>query len=68
MPKKKPPRLSEEFRRLVREADMLPIEIARRVGINRSTLSKFLKGEQFLHVDTMDAIAELLGLQLTKRS
>lgn len=68
MPKKKPPRLSEEFRRLVRESDMLPIEIARRVGINRSTLSKFLKGEQFLRVDVMDAIAELLGLQVTKRS
>lgn len=67
MPKHKHPRLSDELRRYVRESDMLPIEIARRVGVNRSILSKFLKGERFLHVDTMDAIAELLELQLTKR-
>ena len=67
MPKNKHPSLSEEFRRFVRESELRPIEIARRIGVDRSVLSKFLAGDQFLHVETMDAIAALLDLQLTKR-
>lgn len=60
--------LLDQLRQHVRESDMLPIEIARRIGVSRSSLSKFLAGDASLRPANLDALAELLELKLCKRN
>lgn len=50
------------------EASGLPLaELQRRTGVDRSQLSRFLRGERSLTVRSMDALATELGLRLVYR-
>ncbi len=47
-------------------ADISQYELARRVGLDKSVLSRFMHGKSGLSVQNIDLIAEVLGLGLTK--
>lgn len=61
---KKPKAFSEQLRDIVRECGVPPAEIARRTGIDKSTLSRFLSGERGLPMATLDSLAEFLRLEV----
>ena len=46
---------------------MTRYEIAKRTGVSQSTLSRFVLGQASLTLEKLDALAGLLGLELTVR-
>jgi len=42
-------------------------EIAKRSGVSEATLSRFVNGQQGLSTDTLDKLANVLGLELVAR-
>lgn len=42
-------------------------ELERRAGVDRASLSRFLRGERGLTLDTVDLLAPVLGLRLRAR-
>lgn len=42
-------------------------EIGRRSGVNHASLTRFVNGDRGLSVQSINALAKALGLQLTKR-
>lgn len=63
------PKISQQLRQAIRGADMSLNRMARETGVAASVLSRFLRGEQGITMDTADMLASYLGLNLlpTKR-
>lgn len=59
-------KLSDQLRREIEKADISQYELARRVGLDKSVLSRFMHGKSGLSVQNIDLIAEELGLELRK--
>lgn len=59
----KPP-ISEQLRRAIEQSGMSRYRISRETGINESVLSRFIRGETGLTLETVDTICELLGARL----
>ncbi len=59
--------LTERVRKAIEESGMTRYEIARRTGVQESTLSRFMSGKASLTLDTLDMLAKELGLELTVR-
>jgi transcriptional regulator with XRE-family HTH domain len=57
--------IDEAIRKAIESSELTPFEIARRAGIARSQLSRFLSGERGLSVATVEQLAECLGLEIT---
>ena len=55
---------SDELRRAVEQSGMTRYEIYKRTGIDQSVLSKFVRGQRGLSMDTVDVLCECLGLRL----
>ena len=66
MAKSKP--LSEQLRDAVRNADVTRYRIAQDTGITEGQLCRFVHGQSRLTLDTIDVLAEYLGLELVQRS
>jgi transcriptional regulator with XRE-family HTH domain len=49
----------------VRASDQSPGAIAKGAGVARSQLSRLLSGERGLNTDTIERLAEYLGLRIT---
>lgn len=56
--------VSERLRRAIEQSDMTQYRIAQGSGISPAVLSRFVRGERGLHIETVDALAELLELEL----
>jgi Cro/C1-type HTH DNA-binding domain len=67
MGKKRSLPLSDQLRRTMDECGMTRYRIAQETGINESHLSKFYRGERGLSMESLDAIGELLDLEITFR-
>jgi plasmid maintenance system antidote protein VapI len=65
MAKRKP--LSEQLRDAVRKADVSRYRISQETGITEGQLCRFVHGESGLTLDTIDILAEYLGLELVQR-
>lgn len=59
--------LADQLREYARKCSLRPAEICRQTGIKPSLMSQFLGGHKFLGVENMNALAEVLGLELTER-
>ena len=57
--------ITDDLRKIIKERELSPFAIAAAAGVSPSTITRFLKGERSLKVDTLDALAEVLGLRLT---
>lgn len=63
-----PDTLTSVLRTAIRESDATLASIARKTGVERSSLSRFVRERQSLRLDAADRIAELVCFQLTKIS
>jgi transcriptional regulator with XRE-family HTH domain len=52
------------LRRAIRDSDLSQAEIARRIGVSRSLVCTFVSGDKGMAVETLDALADVLGLRL----
>ena len=55
---------SEQLREVIRECGIMPADIARQTGIDKSTLSRFLSGERGLPMTTIDSLFEFLQIEV----
>ena len=54
----------EQLRREIRRSGLSAYAIAKKTGIQQSQLSRFMSGERGLSLEGIDAVCELIGLQL----
>jgi len=59
--------VSDQIRRLVDASGMSRYRIAQITGIDQSALSRFMSGERGLSSTALDALGELLDLQVVVR-
>jgi len=58
-------KLTDAIRAAVKASDQTPYAIAKGAGVARSQLSRLLSGESGMTVDTIERLADYLGLQIT---
>lgn len=67
MAKRAPRLLSDQVRQAIRDADCSRYAIWQATGIDQAVLSKFLKGERGMSLESLDKIAEFLNLEIAVR-
>ena len=60
-------KLSEQVRRAVDESGMSRYAICKAIGMHESVMSRFMTGKGGLQMDSLDALADLLGLDVVAR-
>jgi transcriptional regulator with XRE-family HTH domain len=66
MPKKKRKPLSDELREAVEQSGLSRYSICQQTGIDQGTMSKFMAGARGLSIESIDTLADLLGLHICK--
>jgi DNA transposition AAA+ family ATPase len=56
--------LSDELRQAIERSGVSRYSIWQQTGIDQGSLSKFMDGERGLSIESIDQIAELLGLHI----
>lgn len=59
---------SDELRSLIETSGMTRYELAKLSGVQQSALGRFMRSERGLTTDSVDRLAEALGLELRRRS
>jgi transcriptional regulator with XRE-family HTH domain len=59
--------ISEQLREAILEAPITRYEISKRSGVGESSLSRFIHGRQSLTLSSIDAIGDVLELQVVVR-
>lgn len=57
--------LTDAIRKAVNASGETPYAIAKGAGVNRSQLSRLLSGERGLNSETIEKLADYLGLRIT---
>jgi plasmid maintenance system antidote protein VapI len=57
-------RISETLRQAVRDSGLPLQQIAEAAGVERASLSRFIRGQRTLRLDMADRLAAYFGLQL----
>jgi transcriptional regulator with XRE-family HTH domain len=65
--KKKKLPFSEQLKTAIRASELSQYRIAQESGIARSSLSQFMTGKRSMSLANVDAILEVLDLELTPR-
>lgn len=60
-------RLSDQVRAAVAASGMTRYAICKAIGFPESSMSRFMSGRSGLSMDTLDRLAELLGLTIVAR-
>ena len=69
MPKKKQRQsLSDELRQAVERSGVSRYSIWQQTGIDQGSLSKFMDGERGLALESIDKLADLLGLHICTKA
>lgn len=58
------PKLSDQVRQAVSDCGVSQYAIAQEIGIDRSTLSRFMRGERGLRLTELDTLAAYLRLEV----
>jgi len=61
---KRLPKLSDQVRQAITDCGVTQFQIARDTGIDRSTLSRFMRAERGLPMTTLDTLAAYLQLEV----
>lgn len=61
----KPP-MSDVLRKAIAESGLSLLKIATDTGVQRASISRFVRGERSLRLDKADKLAAYLGLSLTE--
>ncbi len=59
--------ISEQLRQILADCGLSQYEIAKRSGVDKGALSRFAHGQSGLTTETLDRLAEVLGLELVAR-
>ncbi len=65
---KKRIRFSDQIRRAVDSSGLSRYRICKDAGIDQATFSRFMTGKVGLSIPTLDALADVLGLNITTRA
>lgn len=65
--KKKRTKLDDQIRQAIQESGLTLYAISERTGINYAALHRFVHRKVDARISSVDKLAELLGLTLTKR-
>ncbi len=57
-------RIAEQIRTAIDESNLTPSEIARRSGIDKSIISRFMSGKGGLTLESIEKLAPVLGLRI----
>ncbi len=57
--------LTDAIRKAIKDSDQTPYAIAKGAKVARSQLSRLLSGESGMTVDTIERLADYLGLRIT---
>ena len=63
--RKKTESFSDQLRRAVEQSEHSQYTICRKTGIDKSVLSKFVRGLRGMSLDSVDTLCQYLGLRLT---
>ncbi|MDM8005326.1 MAG: helix-turn-helix transcriptional regulator [Phycisphaerae bacterium] len=64
---KKRPKFSDQIRELVETSGYTRAEISRQTDIDQATLSRFVNRERGLPMNTLDVLADFLGLEVVRK-
>ncbi len=59
--------IGEQLKRAIREGKFSQAELARESGLSEAQISRFLKGERGLSLDSIDKMMDVLGLEILIR-
>jgi transcriptional regulator with XRE-family HTH domain len=59
-----PKTFTDRIRQAIRSGPYSQADVARKLGLTRGAITRFLKGDTFLSERTLDALANLYGFQL----
>ena len=57
----------EQIREALQNSGRSLRELARTLDVNHSQLSRFARGERGLALETLDKLADVLGIEITKK-
>jgi transcriptional regulator with XRE-family HTH domain len=60
-------KLSDQIRRAVDASGLSRYRISKELGVAESTMSRFMSGQGGLSMENLDALADLLDLDITTR-
>ena len=63
--RKKKELFSDQLRRAIEQSEHSLNTIGRETGVDKSVLSKFIRGLRGMSLESVDALVEFLGLRLT---
>ena len=61
---KRKPGVSEQLRQAIKTSQYSRYRIWMETGVSQAALSRFMSGERSLTLDTVDVLADFLGLEL----
>jgi predicted XRE-type DNA-binding protein len=61
---KKRIKLSEQIRQAIKQSGLSRYAICKAIGMDQAIMSRFMNGKGGLQQDSLDAVADLLGLEL----
>ena len=64
MAKRRPMKLSDQIRQAIEACDKTRAEISRETGVDEATLCRFVQGRHGLLMETLDRVAECIGLRV----
>jgi len=60
--------LSEQIRQAIKASGMSRYAICKRLDFSESVMSKFMRGQSGLSMETIDRLGDLLGLEIVART
>ena len=60
-------RFSDQIRRAIDASGMSRYRICKTIGLDQGTMSRFMSGQGGLSLECLDALADLLGLEVRSR-
>ena len=68
MSKRKPQHpISDLLRKTIAESGVPYLVLQRETGVTRSSIMRFVRGDQYLRLDMADKLAEYFGLELSPK-
>ena len=65
MTRKRADKLSDQLRQIIKDCDLSQYALTKQTGIDKSALSRFVRGERGLSIKALDKLGECLGLSFT---
>ncbi len=64
--RKAPKTISEQLRRFIQDSGLSTYQLERETGVHNSMLSRFLRDERGLRLESVDALSKYLKLRLVQ--